>query len=184
MTPNGLSVIIDAIDVKQEAQVLAWIRELPKEKFDAAAARRIYQCGYIYDYKTHTVSKERVDAIPEFLLALRPELKHMNQLIVNVYKPGQRIGAHVDAKDWGNVKRYLHDTMCHVGNLIAGLSLGADATMIFRKDGEKSVEVFLPRRSLLLMQDDARWSWTHELHHPRSARERRVSLTYRHYPSA
>jgi alkylated DNA repair protein alkB family protein 8 len=58
--------------------------------------------------------------------------------------------------------------------------------MVFRR-GNEAVPVYLPRRSVVILQDDARYKWTHEIPSrktdvidgKRVPREKRVSLTYR-----
>ena len=96
----------------------------------------------------------------------------MEQLIVNEYEPGQGIGRHVDSHDFGNT--------------IVSLSLGSQCHMIFRdRAGDRGVlEIPLKARSLLIMKDEARLKWTHEIPSRKSdkgvPRRTRVSLTFRY----
>lgn len=104
-----------------------------------------------------------------------------NQCVVNEYTRKQGIGAHTDNEN--------------VGYVIAGISLGGAANIIFSRPGYESVKVFLPQRSIFIMLGDARWLWKHEIprivsytddlgiRHIKSEDYRRVSITYREIPS-
>lgn len=94
---------------------------------------------------------------------------HARQAIVNMYKPGEGITAHVDL-----LERY--------GDGILGISLGSGCAMRFRKvrqgalrrsgveepnekEDEKEMrevwDIWLPERSLLVLTSEARYEWTH-----------------------
>ncbi len=69
---------------------------------------------------------------------------------INEYKPGGIIRAHIDAPNAGRV--------------ITVLSLGAPATMLFKRKGVPDTHaVVLPPRSIVQMRDEIRLSWTHEI---------------------
>ena len=94
---------------------------------------------------------------------------------MNEYRPGQGISAHVDCEP------------CF-GPVIASLSLGGSAQMVFRKrsTGERR-SVILEPAMLLILSGEARYDWTHEIPARKSdvidgvrqQRTRRVSLTFR-----
>jgi alkylated DNA repair dioxygenase AlkB len=92
-----------------------------------------------------------------------------DQCIVNEYLPGQGISRHID-------KTSLF------GPTIACVSIGSDATIRFTKD-KNAVDVLVPRRSLYIMQGDARYAWTHEmparLYDAMRKRGTRYSITFR-----
>ncbi|XP_061537513.1 alkylated DNA repair protein alkB homolog 8 isoform X2 [Phycodurus eques] len=71
-----------------------------------------------------------------------------DQLTVNQYESGQGIPPHVDTHS------AFEDT-------ILSLSLGAKTVMEFRHPDGRVVNVFLPGRSLLVMQGESRYLWTH-----------------------
>ena len=56
----------------------------------------------------------------------------------------------------------LRCNIISVGNVVAGYSIGADATMIFTRDANR-FDVFLPRRSLMIMRGSARYDWKHAI---------------------
>jgi alkylated DNA repair protein alkB family protein 8 len=104
---------------------------------------------------------------------------HLNQLTVNLYRPGEGIGSHVD-------------TPSAFGDGLISVSLSGGIVMEFRKvsgagDGKDKRLVYLPPRSLLLMSGAARYEWEHMIV-TRSTdtvngrvlpRQRRLSLTLR-----
>ena len=98
-----------------------------------------------------------------------------DQLIVNEYLPGQGISKHVDC-------------VACFGSVVAGVSLGWPVPMKFTDTrSQQTVEIDLPKGSLLVLAGESRFHWRHEiaarssdlLHGQRVARQRRVSLTFR-----
>jgi hypothetical protein len=77
------------------------------------------------------------------------------QVILNRYEPGQGISPHVDL-----LQRY--------GDGIIGVSLGSGCAMDFRYVGspsldtkEKEVALWLPENSIIVLEGDARYKWSH-----------------------
>ena len=103
------------------------------------------------------------------LLILQPD-----QVIINEYVPGEGIKPHKD-------RAYYENQIC-------GVNLGSGCIMRFIRGANlEVVDVEIPRRSLYIMQDDARKKWSHGIA-PRKKdkingnvqqRDRRVSITYR-----
>lgn len=98
-----------------------------------------------------------------------------DQLIINEYLPGQGIAEHIDCEP------------CF-GDIVASLSLGSGCTMDFTEVAtEVKRSVFLPRRSLVIISEDARYKWKHGIAKRKSdmmggqktARGRRISITFR-----
>jgi hypothetical protein len=75
------------------------------------------------------------------------------QAILNRYKPGQGITPHVDL-----LKRF--------GDGIIGVSLGAGCVMDFKEvDGDAQWSIWLPPLSVIMLEGDARYRWTHGIGH-------------------
>lgn len=103
------------------------------------------------------------------LLQLQPD-----QVIINEYQPGEGIKPHKD-------RNYFENQIC-------GVNLGSGCIMKFiRGKNLEIVDVEIPRRSLYVMQDDARKKWSHGIPQRKKDnvdgniqhRARRVSITYR-----
>jgi alkylated DNA repair dioxygenase AlkB len=96
-----------------------------------------------------------------------------NQMGVNEYVPGQGISAHVD----------------YFGGTVVSLSLGSACIMEFDlPDSEQpTVSIWLPRRSIVVLQGEARNIWRHGIRGRKKdvvdghtiMRDRRISLTLR-----
>lgn len=172
----GLFLCESFVDAASESALLRCLDALP---WSTALKRRVQHYGHVYDYKARGVAPAAAPAIPDLCVEvatrlLTLEVAHdaaeFDQLIVNEYLPGQGIGAHVDAAVFGP--------------LIASVSLGAGIVMRFSREGHEPCDVWLPRRSAVLLTGEARTLWKHAIAHVKSdpghgARQRRVSLTFR-----
>jgi alkylated DNA repair dioxygenase AlkB len=96
-----------------------------------------------------------------------------NQIIINEYTPGQGIGPHID-----NQKAF--------GRTVATLSLLSDIQMDFKYRSD-AFHIYLKRRSLTILEDDARYICTHGIvprksdciNGVRLSRGTRISITFR-----
>lgn len=174
----GLFLYPDLIDEARETQLL---NEIDSQVWIVDYLRRLQYYGYRnelekpYDLIPFPVlmpphmeqlSKELVE---RKIISLQPD-----QVIINEYVPGEGIKPHKD-------RAYYENQIC-------GVNLGSGCIMRFIKGmNEQVIDVEVPRRSVYVMQDDARKKWKHAIP-PRKKdnidgqlkhRERRVSITYR-----
>lgn len=172
----GLKLYENYLSVDDELNLITkikqgnWMNEL---------RRRVQHYGYQYNYQTRDLSSALIDApLPDWTDGLTNKMiqdglipKPMEQMIVNEYQIGQGITRHIDAKVFDNI--------------IISVSLNSPCVMIFtERTSKKIIEVILPPRSLLLMKDDARNKWFHEIPARKIdgdvPRELRYSLTFRY----
>ena len=171
----GLELIDNFIDHAVENQL---IEIIDKQVWICELKRRVQHYGYRYDYKLNKVTPEQIGDIPDWLEIWCNYLLEKgifetkpNQVIVNEYTPGLGIAAHTDASCFG-------DTVC-------SLSLASDIIMTLAN--EKSIDIFLQRRSLLVLKDQARYEWQHGIAGRKTdkcfgqtwTRKRRISITFR-----
>lgn len=145
---------------------------------------RVQVYGYHYNHKR--VEAYRIGALPQWARELAARLRNdrvfpdvPNMLVVNDYRAGAGIFAHIDQAVFGD--------------RIASVSLGSACAMRFSHVPTGRIEeVLLEPRSVLVLSGDARWNWKHEIpartvdafgayERPRS---RRVSLTFRAVPTS
>jgi len=176
---TGLKYLENFI-TKDEEQSL--ISEINKGAWNTDLARRTQHFGYNYGYKSHKL--EKVTPIPQWnnfifqrliSLGVFPESETPTQLIINEYEPGQGITAHID------------DTKIF-GHRVISLSLGSGCIMQFSKSNME-VDVYLKPCSLVILEGESRYKWTHSIPKRKSdinpetskkiVRTTRVSLTYR-----
>lgn len=174
----GLFLYPDFINHQQENQLL---EAIDQQTWIVDYSRRLQYYGYRNELE------EPYNLIP-FQVALPPEIQKFSeqimeqglikqmpdQVIINEYNPGEGIRPHKD-------RSYFENQIC-------GVNLGSDCVMKFiRGLNLEIIDVHIPRRSLYIMQDDARKKWSHGIP-PRKKdivngisqhRERRVSITYR-----
>ena len=198
LSVTGLVYITNFITTEEETNILA---QLDNGEWSTVLKRRVQHFGYIYDYKSRSVSDEhKIGDLPSWSEPLFDRLREMKicskdensapfwqenptQLIVNEYLPGQGIAAHID-------------NMHIFGDPVVSISLGSDIAMDL-SCGEVKHSIFLQRRSLLLLSDEARYNWKHGIAARKRdknvkkittsgivemgvERGRRVSLTFRH----
>lgn len=101
-------------------------------------------------------------------------MRRFDQMLVNEYQPGQGIALHRDYQAYGRT--------------VASLSLLSVCVMDFRHQvTERSEVLLLEPRSLLILNDQARYEWEHDIASRKSdvwydtpvTRERRLSITFR-----
>lgn len=155
--PPGLIIIEDFVDNLQEEQLLALC------KFESGTSssmkhRLVKHFGYEFRYDINNVDKDKplpanLPDETQFLWTKLAET-HMqfarfkpDQLTINHYLPGQGIPHHID-------------THSAFEDPIVCLSLGSSLVMEFKKDNQH-LNVLLPQRSLLIMSEESRYSWTH-----------------------
>ena len=170
----GLLSVEDAVDAALEARLIALIDAAPLEpfKFGQWQGKRLTaNYGSGYDYQRGRTTDE--PPLPQWLLGLRERLAplaglealSLQQALVIRYDPGAGIGWHRDRPQYGDV---------------VGLSLGAPATMRFRRrtdeGGWDRRAVPLPPRGLYRLSGEARHGWEHSIA-PMS--EKRWSVTFR-----
>lgn len=128
-------------------------------EWDSKLKRKTQQYGYEYKYVGRNSCPQKTKPPTKFLKCLTKILKQKglfgedspNQIIINKYLPGEGIGAHTDHEKFFDTK-------------IFALSLGWEYDMVFKKKNtRKKVIVSLPVGSLITMEGDARYKWTHEI---------------------
>lgn len=187
--PPGLIILKDFITESEEELILQSIKTDESEENQTLKHRSVKHFGYEFLYGTNNVDPENPleRKIPNECDFIWNRLKSKDiliewdqpdQLTVNEYLPGQGIPPHVDTHS------------AFLGPIVS-LSLQSDIVMEFKKGATKA-EVFVPRRSILLMTEESRYDWTHGIT-PRhmdvvltenktlttAIRSKRTSLTFR-----
>jgi alkylated DNA repair dioxygenase AlkB len=174
----GLFLYPDFIDEAKEAQLL---NEIDSQTWIVDYLRRLQYYGYRneldkpYDLiKFPITMPPLIEQLSHEIVAQGIILLQPDQVIINEYVPGEGIKPHKD-------RAYYQNQIC-------GVNLGSNCIMRFIRGANLEViDVEVPRRSLYVMQDDARKKWKHGIP-PRKKdvvdgqvqhRERRVSITYR-----
>lgn len=156
----GLSQADAMITPREEQALVASIEtiELTPFRFQGWFGKRLtVSYGWRYDFDTGSFGP--ADPIPEWLLPLRekvarfagPTPDEFVQALVIRYDPGAGIGWHRDK---------------NVFEHVVGISLGAAATMRFRRrkaGGFDRASAFLPPRSIYHLTGEARHEWEHSI---------------------
>jgi alkylated DNA repair dioxygenase AlkB len=180
----GLIVFDDFLNSKEEKKIIS---HLDGKNWSCvgnlANSRLVQQYGYEYDYKTRkSNSAMKADPIPPIFDDIVKKIRRVfskppEQVIINQYLRKQGISAHVDSLNFGPI--------------IATISLGDEAMMIFKnKKTKETVSVPLIPRRAIFMTGDSRYEWTHEIpstvnyiidgeKKKRGENWRRISLTFR-----
>jgi alkylated DNA repair dioxygenase AlkB len=169
----GLILWPEYITITAEQELAALIDQQP---WDTSWERRRQPYGRAYGKGPRSNR-----AIPEWGLQLIDRLirdrvaeQPFNQMLVNEYLPGQGIALHRDYEPFDRT--------------VVSLSLLAPCVMDFRCVADRRrEELWLPQRSLLILQDDARYDWEHGIARRKNdrfagrvvPRTRRLSITFR-----
>ena len=174
----GLFLYPNFIEEAVEEQLL---NEIDSQIWIVDYLRRLQYYGYRneldkpYDLIKFPVSMPPlIEQLSQAIVKQGIVLTQPDQVIINEYVPGEGIKPHKD-------RAYYENQIC-------GVNLGSSCIMRFIRGANLEViDVEIPRRSLYVMQNDARKKWKHGIP-PRKKdvvdghiqhRERRVSITYR-----
>ncbi len=185
---EGLYIIPEFIsDIEEEQLKRATDAEVWSGVTSSANSRRVQQYGYKYVYTAKYVNPNAsIGSLPNWSTFLEqkiceiPIVKQLqttrpNQLIVNEYRPGQGIGAHIDAKIFADPV----------------ITVSTGSTCIFEMTkGDQTIPLLLRPRTCVVLSGDSRWNWKHCIpakmtdHHDGQdfKRTRRISYTYRWVP--
>jgi alkylated DNA repair protein (DNA oxidative demethylase) len=169
----GLNTQYDVINLAEEAELIRRIDSigLSPFRFQQWTGKRLTRSfGWSYDFETG--SFERADPIPSWLEPLKARAAHafgikadeLVQALLIRYDRGAGIGWHKDRPVFGDV---------------IGLSLGAPATMRFRRRANakfERVSAPLAPRSLYRLTGEVRHGWEHSI---AAMDETRWSITFR-----
>ncbi len=180
----GLYLQENFISPEMETQIIQW---LDGREWSTVLPRRTQHFGYIYGYEgTSLIPGDKfegwISTLAEYLVKYGI-MDEVDQCIVNEYDRDQKIGKHIDGQRGQRLNIF--------GPRIVSFSLGADTNFIFSNTkGNEKVEIFVPTRSILIMTEDSRYNWTHEIPKRLSVNidgkmvkkdnnYRRISLTFR-----
>jgi alkylated DNA repair protein alkB family protein 8 len=174
----GLLLYPDFISTSMEEEL---IHEIDSQTWVVDYDRRLQYYGYRNELDTPydlirfpvpmppLISRLSETLVEQKIVSILPD-----QVIINEYAPGEGLRPHKD-------RNYFENQIC-------GINLGSGCIMRYIKiSGKDVVDVEMPRRSVYVMQDDARYKWHHSVP-PRKKdtvdgnvkhRERRLSITYR-----
>jgi len=176
MVPSGLALQLNVISPETETEIVNW---LDTREWSTDLSRRTQDFGHGYNYRNKSLTlgsplDGKILICAQILIDAG--LMNPQQCIVNEYTRNQGIAPHIDNKGFGPV--------------VFGLSINADAVMLFEKDDER-FECFLPRRSLVMLSGKVRYEWKHSISKNvtyiddignkivKPENYRRISLTYR-----
>ena len=171
---------------EDEKRLIGWIDQ---QEWSTELSRRVQHYGWRYDYRSRKVdSSSYIDCLPAELFNLAQRLHDQklvpqlpDQVIVNEYQPGQGISPHIDAPN-------------SFADGIAMISLLDSWEIVFHAPSRKrkGPKVVLEKRSVAVINGDARYKWKHEITKRKvdpyvdeagkrrmRKRRRRISLTFR-----
>lgn len=154
----GFAYLEDLVDADEEARLIESIGsiQLSPFRFQGWTGKRLTRTyGWRYDFDDRSFAP--VETLPGWLMPLRDKAAAFGGLdpelfvhaLITRYDPGAGIGWHRDRPQFGKV---------------VGVSLGAPATLRFRRRSEKGfrrASLKLERRSAYLLSGEAREQWEH-----------------------
>ena len=170
--PQGLFYCAACFSEAEQHALLRQVQALPFTH-DVMHGKPMLRSGTCFGYTYVAVGRRLYPAppLPEFLLPVVerallqcPARTQVDMCLVQRYPRDAGIGWHKDASVFGDV--------------ILGVSLGAEGRLQFRPAGatQVSYELLLAPGSLYVMQGTARWDWQHRVP---PVKAERYSLTFR-----
>lgn len=175
---NGLTLLENFITEQEENELIGYINS---NQWDNKIKRRVQHYGHVFDYQIKKVDSQKHIPIPQWMDNMLLKLNKINllsgfvpnQCTINEYLPGIGIAPHID-------------THSSFTDTIISISLLSNIKICFKNEKEK-IEILLPRRSLLILKDDARYSYCHGISYRKTdninglviKREKRISITLR-----
>lgn len=174
----GLLLYHDFISESMEDEL---IKEIDRQTWVVDYNRRLQYYGYRNELEAPYHLTLFPVPMPPLIQRLSEQLTEQeivslqpDQVIINEYYPGEGLRPHKD-------RNYFENQIC-------GVNLGSGCIMRFIQiKGGEVVDVEVPRRSVYVMQDEARYKWNHSIPSRKKDvvdgnvkhRERRLSITYR-----
>ena len=177
-TVPGLLLYHDFVSKSMEEEL---INEIDSQTWVVDYNRRLQYYGYRNELEAPyglirfpvsmppLIYKLSQNIVEQKIVPIQPD-----QVIINEYAPGEGLRPHKD-------RNYFENQIC-------GVNLGSGCIMRFIKiSGGDVADVEIPRRSVYVMQDEARYKWNHSIPSRKKDtvdgavkhRERRLSITYR-----
>lgn len=181
----GHHVFMNFITEQEEEDLLRWIDTCapPWKTLRINGRHHGKKWGHFVNLRDRKVTLGD-GPLPDPLLHL---VKRMRQSI-----PFLEMFLATDANAIEYIPNQGHELLPHVDDrqltkdTLVNLSLAGDCIMTFQREGTSSVElrreVLLPRRSLQVLQKDARYTYTHAIKNEHLLSSRRVSVTFRDSP--
>lgn len=177
---NGLDYYHEFISTEEEKTI---IKEIDLSPWLNDLKRKVQHYGYKYDYRARKINSSfKIGELPTWSKSIIHKMIDKNiinfepdQLIINNYEPGEGIAMHIDCEP------------CFSDTIIS-LSLMSDINLDFQpKTSNTKTGLLLKRRSLLVMNQNARYNYLHGIAQRKSDlfnekkrnRSRRISLTFR-----
>ncbi|KRX98876.1 Alkylated DNA repair protein alkB -like protein 8 [Trichinella pseudospiralis] len=185
--PVGLRLEENFVSEKEELLLIQLANDCISLWPDAGSKlknRTVLHFGYDFIYTTNEpdIEKPAKQPIPDLCRSLCERMLFHgfisalpNQITVNFYEPGQGIPLHGDNSPL-------------IKGEVVSLSLVSDAVMSFKKDTNEHYSLILPRRSLLILKDEAKDIWKHGISSKKYdlacdgrllKRDKRISFTFR-----
>lgn len=182
---KGIYGLTDFIDSEMEKSIVSYLDEREWSSVTkGTAGRMVQQFGYLYNYKSRNAI-QKTNKLEEDIRYIAKKLIEQEwfkvdiskiQCIANQYMRNQGISEHVDALFFGDT--------------VVSVSLLENTVMTFTTN-DQTVNILLPRRSIVILTEDARYKWKHSISSKikyiapngqtitKHNNYRRISLTYR-----
>lgn len=182
---KGIYGLTDFIDLEMGKSIVSYLDEREWSSVTkGTSGRMVQQFGYLYNYKSRNALQktDKLEGDIRYIAEKLIEQKWFNtkiskiQCIANQYMRNQGITEHVDVLSFGDT--------------VVSVSILEDTVMTFTMNDQK-VDILLPRRSIVILTEDARYKWKHSISSKikyiapngqtvtKHNNYRRISLTYR-----
>uniref|UniRef100_A0A7E4ZZ31 Alpha-ketoglutarate-dependent dioxygenase alkB-like protein 4 n=1 Tax=Panagrellus redivivus TaxID=6233 RepID=A0A7E4ZZ31_PANRE len=173
---KGMLLIQDFLSIEEEEKLVENIEKTPWVA--SQSGRRKQDYGPRVNFKHHKVKCDRFVGVPTYADELLSKMTTLSSGVLGTYQPFELCNLEYEPNRLSAIELHQDDTWIW-GNRLISLNLLSDSVMTFENAEKKQlVFMYMARRHLLSMFDDARYQWRHGIfsHH---IVDRRIALTMR-----
>ncbi|VDN34240.1 unnamed protein product [Gongylonema pulchrum] len=172
----GLHVVPDFLDEKEEEDLVRAIDQT--DWILSQSGRRKQDYGPRVNFKRKKVKMDRFHGMPAYTDLILNRMKSISSELFGSYQPFELCNLEYRDDRWSAIEMHADDTWIW-GNRLISVNLLSDSVLTFAND-EKSLLIYvpLPRRTMVCMADEIRYSWKHAVFHEHIC-GRRIALTMR-----
>ncbi|VDM98204.1 unnamed protein product [Thelazia callipaeda] len=178
---SGLHIVLDFLNEEEEMDLVQTIDKT--EWVLSQSGRRKQDYGPRVNFKHKKIKIDRFVGMPVYVDTILNKMNAVSHDLLGSYQPLELCNLEYDDSRWSTIEMHCDDTWIW-GDRLISLNLLSNSVLTYAHE-DKNVIVYVPvpRRSIVCMTGEIRYSWKHAVF-PEHIRGRRIALTMREPSSA